>query len=967
MPTKFEIPTHLIGRKMKQALRQTQQVSAHRSSIEPKNQPTAVSYRTEQTTLAAIQNESLSPTHDQELPDNTGLPIRSSSSYVLFTDTITADFVPTRHSVSYITSPETSTDCVPTRPSSRSYKFHAIDPDSLPTTRPSSPCAIFQVVENHESSSEFISTTQSSSCDTSRNSAVFQHTVGATRQTVTSSRGSSKANADRDHTYGLGSPKAIKRKLLKQEIQLEANRKKIKMMEQRTRRLRRKVHSLSEVVQQLKSLNLLTDPATELLNLSFSNIPLQLFTRMIRKKTTGGKSLKSKYEPVLRSFALTLHFYSPKAYEYVRNTFDLCLPHSSTIRTWYQGIDGDPGFTAEAFDVLRKHAEASQQLGRSLFCSLVMDEMSIRKHIEFDGKKHWGYVDLGTNLDDSDSLPAAKEALVFMVVAVADSWKIPAGYFLIESLSGTDRAGLVEQCISKLYDVGVQVISVVCDGTACNITMLNKLGANVGSTDLKASFPHPANNELPVFAMLDACHMLKLVRNALASYGQLKDANGRVITWKHLVKLHELQQQEGLHLANKLRAAHIDWTKQKMKVNLAAQTLSASVADALKFCRTELQLPEFENSAPLEEFLKMFDRLFDHMNTRNPFAKGYKSPLKPSNEKLWRPFLKQAEEYIRGLKDMNGTPILLTGRKTGFLGFLLDIQSIAGIYDLLISTGKLKYLLTYKMSQDHIELFFAAVRARGGWNNNPTARQFRAGYKQLLVKHEIKVKNGNCLSQDMKILNVVRHAPSVSLNSTKILQLVTKYDLSERSPIQSDHDYADSPNDIYLSSYADNIVTYIAGFVVRTLCEKIKCEACKQALYVDKRPQNSRYDFVALKTRGRLIYASEDVVELCTIAEKCIRRMNVATADRPCGNSDFVLALCCATMEAAIDRHLFSSLDEHMFDTEADNNHIGHLINVISKKYVKSRLHWEAKKYTCKLNGARIRNTYSRLIIFQHQ
>ena len=30
-----------------------------------------------------------------------------------------------------------------------------------------------------------------------------------------------------------------------------------------------------------------------------------------------------------------------------------------------------------------------------------------------------------------------------------------------------------------------------------------------------------------------------------------------------------------------------------------------------------------------------------------------------------------------------------------------------------------KYLLTYKFSQDHIELLFSCIRAKGGWNNNP--------------------------------------------------------------------------------------------------------------------------------------------------------------------------------------------------------------------------------------------------------
>lgn len=60
----------------------------------------------------------------------------------------------------------------------------------------------------------------------------------------------------------------------------------------------------------------------------------------------------------------------------------------------------------------------------------------------------------------------------------------------------------------------------------------------------------------------------------------------------------------------------------------------------------------------------------------------------------------------------------------------------------------LRYLLIYKMSQDHLELFFSAVRAAGGWNNNPTSRQFKSSYKQLLMRHNLKGGHSNCIAQD---------------------------------------------------------------------------------------------------------------------------------------------------------------------------------------------------------------------------
>lgn len=72
-----------------------------------------------------------------------------------------------------------------------------------------------------------------------------------------------------------------------------------------------------------------------------------------------------------------------------------------------------------------------------------------------------------------------------------------------------------------------------------------------------------------------------------------------------------------------------------------------------------------------------------------------------------------------------------TRRKTGFVGFLVAIESVKGIFAEMIEKedAPLKYLLTYKLSQDHLVLFFGAIRSSGGFNNNPTAQQFTASYK----------------------------------------------------------------------------------------------------------------------------------------------------------------------------------------------------------------------------------------------
>lgn len=99
-------------------------------------------------------------------------------------------------------------------------------------------------------------------------------------------------------------------------------------------------------------------------------------------------------------------------------------------------------------------------------------------------------------------------------------------------------------------------------------------------------------------------------------------------------------------------------------------------------------------------------------------------------------------------------PMHSTQKKTGIIGFLCIIKSIEELFDSLVLSGKLKYLGMYKMSQDNVEMFFCRIRQRGGFNNNPSAVQFRAAYRQLLVKNDLQSTSiANVIPQDTSILS----------------------------------------------------------------------------------------------------------------------------------------------------------------------------------------------------------------------
>lgn len=111
-----------------------------------------------------------------------------------------------------------------------------------------------------------------------------------------------------------------------------------------------------------------------------------------------------KYSPEIRSFVLSLHFHSAAAYDYVRQQFNNLLPHPGTIRQWYTVVDGSPGFTQQSFEAIK-----AKQSEESVILNLTVDEISIRKMIEFRNGRYYGYVEYGTKVHgDGDSMVEAK-------------------------------------------------------------------------------------------------------------------------------------------------------------------------------------------------------------------------------------------------------------------------------------------------------------------------------------------------------------------------------------------------------------------------------------------------------------------------------------------------------------------------------------------------------------------------------
>ena len=119
---------------------------------------------------------------------------------------------------------------------------------------------------------------------------------------------------------------------------------------------------------------------------------------------------------------------------------------------------------------------------------------------------------MGVPLNDQGGLPLANEALVFLIVSLTERWKVPVAYFLISGLNGTERANLIRLCLEKLYDVGIDIVSITFDGCSANCAMPNILGAFLNVDAIQPLFPHPSNPavEICVFSRCMSSHYVEI-------------------------------------------------------------------------------------------------------------------------------------------------------------------------------------------------------------------------------------------------------------------------------------------------------------------------------------------------------------------------------------------------------------------------------------------------------------------------
>jgi hypothetical protein len=241
-----------------------------------------------------------------------------------------------------------------------------------------------------------------------------------------------------------------------------------------------------------------------------------------------------------------------------------------------------------------------------------------------------------------------------------------------------------------------------------------------------------------------------------------------------------------------------------------------------------------------------------------------------------------------------------------------------------------------------LEIFFSGLRQRFGSNNNPTAIQLEYALKRLLVVRIGASPYANCIEQEIL--------------ETKISPMCNR---------QSQQDFESGlliPPSQPLSLLANNVVTYIAGYIASHLGPKISCEPCYSSLFAKSSAIlcNEEFTLIDFKNNGGLAIPSPDLVKTCKFTEGIIQ--GALQSGIKSLKSETIHS---SAIERLSNGEVFHNQRCLFEDEHYGQSHREFLIRSIVKHYTKVRLYHVSREESYKIQPGTLRSKLTKLITFR--
>lgn len=506
----------------------------------------------------------------------------------------------------------------------------------------------------------------------------------------------------------------------------------------------------------------LSNDFTSILDESDSEITpfMNLFWQQ-QKKLFSSSRTGVRYHPMIIRFCLSLAAKSPSCYEELRNSKVLVLPSQRRLKDYRNAIRPQRGFQEEVVEELKALTDPYFDVQR--YVVLLFDEMKVMSNLVLDKVtgELIGFTDLGDvelnfgALEKVDEI--ATHALAFLVRGVCTELKFCLAHFATTGVTAAQLLPLFWEAVCILESsCNLWVVAATSDGASPNRRFYRIHKPLDGDAEKDVCY-RTVNLYAPhrfVYFFSDAPHLVKTTRNCLLHSGsgtctRYMWNDGMYIPWQHITHMFYQDMENGLKLLPRLTYEHINLNSYSvMRVSLAAQVLSASVAAVLK----SFGPPE---AAATATFCEMVDNFFDCLNVRS--SAEHKAKRKPflapytSVEDERFQWMLEFLEYLRMWKEStDNRPGNFTQNARGrmfiswqtYEGFKITVNSAIEATKFLLQEG-MEFVLTERFCQDTIEEYFGNQRKLGRRSDNPDIRSFGYNSNTIRIQRTVSCQSGN--------------------------------------------------------------------------------------------------------------------------------------------------------------------------------------------------------------------------------
>ena len=574
-------------------------------------------------------------------------------------------------------------------------------------------------------------------------------------------------------------------------------------------------------------------------------------------------------DPKVMELSLSIYFRSPSAYKVLRAA-GFTLPHPNTLRNRFKVVfSKGAGMCPSLLKMLKLRAQMLS--GHQTFVTLSLDGMSVSPALRYRREIDTvvGFEDFGPF---GNSGKVANQGVVLMVRGLTERWKQIVGYYLCyHNLSYEVLSQIIEDAVLRITELGLTVSALVLDQESTQWSFTKKVGVSENR-------PYFESNQVRIHVVPDPPHLIKGLRNHFKDKDITYTIDGvqKIAKFKFIRDMYNIDCTLPIRAACKLKDEHFSLPRgRKMKVILACQIFSHSVASAIRKYINSNQLPiDAEETAA---FVDMVNSAWDFIDSNNLNHPGHKKPIRA---KTIDNDLERFDYFYNFFKSFSFKNI---NQCAFHAGWCLAFKSLKSLCKHLMKDNKeLEYLCLRKCNQDHVENLHAQIRSKNGFNDHPTSEGYITALRCLACSSSLTELLDATISSGANCLPDEENGCNSTTNFA--VQCQSLDHPADHISVTFDFDTTIEYLCDELPDNSNDIVDYIAGSIIRAL-NKTKsrfniCEKCIELTHTkDNVPlsSNETPSLTVLKEykQGALIHVSQPVSQICNTFEKHFRKCKV--------------------------------------------------------------------------------------------